>query len=106
MGARTHTFCNISKFVAFTFHTQGAAPPGTFNYLQGDSGGCLPGFGLPALPVLPCSHLPEQNQANSGTSKSNATQPRQATTRVTLYFKLKGRLRLDAQGDGGGAESG
>ena len=38
-----------------------------------------------AQPVLPNPHWPQQNQADIGTSKNKSTQPRSATTSVTLY---------------------
>ena len=38
-----------------------------------------------AQPVLPNPHWPQQNRADIGTSKYKSTQPRSATTSVTLY---------------------
>ena len=37
-----------------------------------------------AQPVLPNPHWPQQNRADIGTSKYKSTQPRSATTSVTL----------------------
>ena len=49
----------------------------------------VPSSCLAALPVLPISQLPQQNWADIGTSKFMSTQPRSATSSVTLYISIE-----------------